>query len=458
MNNRPDMNNRHQSQLNRRQLLQVGGLGMLGLSLPDLLRANTASEKSSSEKSCIFIVQYGGAPHQDMFDMKPDAPEEIRGLFEPIATSVPGTQICEKLPRLAKLAHQFALIRSMTHGNGGHDGGMHVCMTGHSQPAADTPYFGSVIAKLRPSTRRIPSYAWVQNLAGDVKPHYETGGYLGAAYAPLRIGKDLDNPSNHDFRFKAFDPPQGITADRVNNRFRLMTSFERCQSPASKSQADFQRLQEQALDLVTAPDAKTAFDLKREPVSTRERYGMHPLGQNLLMARRLIEAGVRMVNVVAWTGTPAGHKFKNVQTWDMHGSGLGGIFGDGPYGLGYALPCVDQAVSALLGDLVDRGLLKNTLVVMVGEFGRTPKVNAGAGRDHWPACYTAMLAGAGIRGGNIYGASDRQAGQVKDKPVRPEDFGASLFHALGVPPQTPFGPDGFSSRVSQGKVITDLFG
>jgi len=310
----PSMTTRHRSQVSRRQLLQVGGLGLLGLSLPELLRANESGKRSSSHKSCIFIVQYGGAPHQDMFDMKPDAPAEIRGQFDPISTSVPGTHICEKLPRLAKLADQFALIRSMTHGNGGHDGGMHVCMTGHSQPAADTPYFGSVIAKLRPSTRRIPSYAWVQNLAGDVKPHYETGGYLGAAYAPLRIGKDLDNPSNEDFRFKAFDPPQGISADRVNHRFRLLSSFEKSQSPASESQASFQRLQEQALDLVTAPDARTAFDLKHEPASVRERYGMHPLGQNLLMARRLIEAGVRMVNVVAWTGTPAGHQFKNVQT------------------------------------------------------------------------------------------------------------------------------------------------
>jgi hypothetical protein len=444
--------------VNRRRLLQLGGLGMLGLGLPELLRANTTAEKSTTEKSCIFIVQYGGAPHQDMFDMKPDAPAEIRGLFDPISTSVPGTQICEKLPRLASLAHRFALVRSMTHGNGGHDGGMHVCMTGHSRPAADTPYFGSVMAKLRPSKQRIPSYAWVQNLAGDVLPHYETGGYLGAAYAPLRIGKDLDNPSNADFRFQAFDPPKGVTTDRVSDRFQLLNQFEQKQSRPTNSQTDFQRLQAQALDLVTAPDARRAFDLKLEAEATRERYGMHPLGQNLLMARRLIEAGVRMVNVVAWTGTPANHSFKNVQTWDMHGGALGGIFGDGPYGLNFALPRVDQAVSALLDDLNDRGLLKNTLVVMVGEFGRTPKVNPGAGRDHWSACYTALLAGAGIRGGNVYGASDPHAGQVKDNPVSPEDFGATLFHALGVPPQTPFGPDGFSSRVSHGKVVDGLFG
>ncbi|MCH7729443.1 MAG: DUF1501 domain-containing protein, partial [Planctomycetes bacterium] len=246
--------------LTRREVLHVGSLSMLGLSLPDLLRANTTTGTSSGEKSCIFIVQYGGAPHQDMFDMKPEAPVEIRGVYEPISTTVPGMQISEKLPQLAKLADQFALIRSMTHGNGGHDGGMHVCMTGKSQPAVETPYFGSTLAKLRPSTRKIPSYAWVQNLAGDVKPRYLTGGFLGPAYAPLRIGKDLDNPSNPDFRFKAFDTPKGLDSQRVRDRFDLMARLEQSESLTGSLGADLQRLQEQALDLVTAPQARAAFD------------------------------------------------------------------------------------------------------------------------------------------------------------------------------------------------------
>jgi hypothetical protein len=444
--------------LARRRLLEVGSLGMVGLTLPELLLANTSARGASTAKSCIFIVQYGGAPQQDMFDMKPDAPVEIRGLYEPISTTVPGMQICEKLPQLARLAHQFALIRSMTHGDGGHDGGMHIAMTGDSQPVAATPYFGSVLAKLRPTTAKIPSYVWVQNLAGDVKPYYETGGFLGPAYAPLRVGKDLDNPSQPEFRFKAFDPPMGMSADRVNERFDLLSRLERKPTAAGDARTGIQRLQEQALQLVTAPEARAAFDLSLETELTRDRYGRHPLGQNLLMARRLVEAGVRMVNVTAWTGGPPGYQFKNVQTWDMHGGDLGGIFGAGPYGLGWALPCVDQAVSALLQDLVDRGLLKDTLVVMVGEFGRTPKINSGAGRDHWPACYTAMAAGAGIRGGAVYGESDRHAAQVKSDPVRPEDFGATLYHALGVRPETPFGPDGFSGRVSRGKPVLALFG
>ena len=451
-------NDRSPGGLTRRRLLQVGGVGMLGLSLPDLLRANSSSAGSGEEKSCIFIVQYGGAPHQDMFDLKPSAPSDIRGPYRPISTTVPGMQIGEKLPQLAKLAGQFALIRSMTHSNGGHDGGMHVAMTGHSQPKVDTPYCGAMMAKLRPATRNMPSYAWIQNLAGDVKPRYLTGGYLGAAYAPLRVGKDLDNPSNPDFRFKAFDPTPGLSEHRLVERHELLRRFEPAEALVPGPTAEYRRVQERAFDLLTAPEAGRAFDVKLEPDDVRRRYGMHPLGQNLLMARRLIESGVRLASVVAWVGVPPGSKFKNVQTWDMHGGALGSIFGTGPYGLGWALPNVDQAVSALLEDLAARDLLQRTLVVMVGEFGRTPKINKNSGRDHWPSCYTALIAGAGIRGGAVYGASDAQAGQVKSNPVSPEDFGATLFSALGVPPETPFGPDGFSGRVSPGKPIDALFG
>ena len=451
--------------VSRRRLLQVGGVSALGLGLPDLLDSERAvaatNEKSQSGKSCIFIVQYGGAPQQDMWDLKPDAPENIRGAFKPIATNIPGMQICEKMPLLAQRADRYAVIRSMQTTNGGHDGGMHICMTGNRRPTERTPYFGSVMAKLRPTTANIPSYVWVQNLAGDVKPWYHGGGFLGTAYSPLRVGKDLDNPSNPKFRFSAFDPLAGCTIDRVGKRETLLKSLEsRGQLTASEPQASFRSLQEKAIDLVTGNDAKRAFDLGFEPDEKRHRYGMHPLGQNLLMARRLIEAGVRLVTVVAFTGVPPGQKFKNVQTWDMHGvlyKPDDSIFGSSAYGLSWALPNVDQAVSALLDDLCDRGLIDSTLVAMVGEFGRTPKVNK-RGRDHWPHCYSAMLAGCGIRGGVVYGASDRHAGYVKDRPVMPEDFGATLFHGLGVLPATRFGPDGFSELVSQGEPVLDLFG
>jgi uncharacterized protein (DUF1501 family) len=443
--------------IDRRNLIRVGGLGMIGLGLPQLLAAG--SNPKRRERSCIFIVQYGGASHIDSFDLKPEGPAEVRGAYQPISTAVPGMQICELLPRLAGMADRFALIRSMTHGNPGHDGGMHVCMTGRAAPVESTPYFGSVMARLKPSTENIPSYVWLQNLAGDVQPRYLTGGFLGSAYGPLRVGTDLDNPAADEFRMKAFDPPDGVSAERLVARNGLLTALDAACEPARQSKAGaFRAFQERAVDLVTAPVARQAFDLEREPVPTRDRYGRHPLGQNLLMARRLIEAGVRLVSVTAWAGTPPGEKFRNVQTWDMHGEGpgLGSIFGKGAYGLGWALPNVDNAVSALLDDLQQRGLLDETLVVMVGEFGRSPRIS-GAGRDHWPACYTSLLAGAGIRGGTVYGASDAQGAYVKDHPVSPETFGATLFHALGVPAETRFGPDGFSFRVSDGEPLLELF-
>ncbi|MBP3955326.1 DUF1501 domain-containing protein [Gemmata sp. G18] len=447
---------------NRRQLLQLGGISVLGLGLPELLRASPGGGsglRRGKPKSCIFIVQYGGCSQIDSLDMKPDAPAEIRGPFKPIATAVPGVRVCEHLPRLARLADRYCLVRSMTHGDPNHDGGMHVCMTGHSRPAESTPYYGSVVAKLCPPTGNVPPYVWLQNLAGDVQPRYLTGGFLGAVYAPLRIGTDLDNPSAPGFKVKSFDPPTDVPTPRLLDRQKLLARVESTQPAGGSDAANMEKYREKAVDLLTGPEARVAFDLDRESARTRDRYGRHPLGQNLLMARRLVEAGTRLVSVTAWTGLPPGEAFRNVQTWDMHGTGpgLGSIFGSTAFGLSWALPRVDEAVSALLSDLEDRGLLETTLVVLVGEFGRTPRVS-GEGRDHWPACYSALLAGAGIRGGAVHGASDKIAAYVKDSPVSPEDFGATLFHALDVAPETKLGSDGFTRPVSAGKPVLDLFG
>lgn len=461
-----------QRRLARRRLVQLGGLGLLGLGLPRLLRDTSAAAADDgagkygagrSPKSCIFIVQYGGAPHLDTLDPKPDAPPEIRGLYRPISTSVPGVQISEMLPRLAKLAHRYCLIRSMTHGNGGHSDGMHTCLSGQSNGSAtdDSPYFGSVVAKLAPATRNIPSYVWAQNLAGDVGLRYEGGGRLGGVYAPLRVGKDHDNPSQESFRFRGFDPAPGLTAARLGERVDLLGQLDRQGNPALKTgpPTSLAAFQQQALQLVTGPEARAAFDIQQEPAPVRERYGRHPLGQNLLLARRLIEAGVRCVNVTAWTGTPPGETFKNVQTWDMHAvlyPGSDNIYGQSSYGLGWALPRLDQGVSVLLEDLSERGLLDDTLVIMVGEFGRTPKFEAvDKGRGHWPNAYTALLAGAGVRGGAVYGSSDRQGAFVNDLPVSPENFGATVYHALGMPTRY---PDDLARRVSPGEPILQLFG
>ncbi len=452
-----------QSTVSRRQLLSIGGIGALGLALPELLRAGESrigSTPRPAARSCIFIVQYGGCSHIDSLDPKPLAPAEVRGPLEPIATRSPGLRICELLPQLAQQSDKFAVVRSMTHDNPGHDGGMHVAMTGHSMPQPDTPYFGSMVSHLRPSTRNIPSYVWLQNLAGDVEPRYLRGGFLGMAHSPLRVGTDLDNPSAESFRFTAFDPLPGTTTDSLRARQQLLTALK---SPSGSLDVTgpeaFGRFQQKAFELVTGNQARQAFDLAQESGNMRDRYGRHPLGQNLLMARRLIEAGVRLVNVTAWCGLADGEKFTNVQTWDMHGPGaaahIGSIFGTGTYGLGHALPRVDQAVSALLTDLSERGLLDETLVVMVGEFGRSPRIS-NLGRDHWPACYSALLAGAGIRGGTVYGASDFQGGYVQDRPVRPEQFGATLLQSLGIDPGSRLAPDGFTMPASLGQPVTDL--
>ena len=226
--------------ISRRQLLQMGGIGALGLTLPSLLRAGQGSVgRSGPERSCLFIVQYGGASQIDTFDPKPLAPEDVRGPYRPIATRTSGLEICELPPRLAMQSDQFAVVRSMTHENGGHDGGMHVAMTGHSVPTVDTPYFGSVVSRVRPATRNLPSYVWLQNLAGDVESRYLRGGFLGSAFSPLRVGNDLDNPSAAEFRFPAFDPPAGTTTEKLLARRQLLQRLDSSESEPVASKSGF---------------------------------------------------------------------------------------------------------------------------------------------------------------------------------------------------------------------------
>jgi uncharacterized protein (DUF1501 family) len=235
-------------------------------------------------------------------------------------------------------------------------------------------------------------------------------------------------------------------------------------SNGNREQKDWQDLHGRAFELTSGPSALEPFELTREPTAIRERYGMHPLGQNLLLARRLVESGVGFVTVNGWTGTsPTGGGGAPSSSWDMHGGemSMGSAFGDGSYGMGWCLPRLDEALSALLTDLNDRGMLENTLVVVAGEFGRTPRINAAGanpGRQHWPSCYSAILAGGGIRGGMVYGESDKTASYVKDRPVRPQDLGATIYHSLGVPLELRLGKDGFTRPISSGQPIFDLFG
>ena len=455
--------------ISRRQLLQAGALPLLGLGLPGLLAANNPK---STPKSCIFIFQYGGLSQLDSWDPKPKAAAEVRGPYQPISTSVPGFQVGELMPRLATLADRYAVIRSMSHSVPVHDVANKMLLAGQSLPAADAPSFGAVVSKIRPATTSVPSHVWLQKFGGGAappEPAYLTGGFLGMAQSPLLIGDNHDDhPANPAFRVKAFDTAEGVSLNRLNARRQLLKQVDApagrlniaptestARDPASHSQ-----FRERAFDLLAGSQSRKAFDIEQEAPTIRDRYGRHPLGQNLLLARRLVEAGVRLVNVVAWTGLAAGEKFMSVETWDMHGNAGIDIFANGWNGLGWALPKCDEAVSALLEDLSARGLLDSTLVVLVGEFGRTPRISKGSaaiGRDHWPNCYSAMVAGAGIRGGTIYGASDQQASYVKDRPVSPEDFAATLFHAMDIPPETRISPDGFTRPASTGQVIGELF-
>jgi len=458
--------------MSRRKLIEVGGSGLLGLTLPQFLLArDSAGSGRGPEKSCIFIVLSGGPSHIDTFDPKPAAPSEIRGPYKPIATRTPGVQVSEMFPQLAKLTHRYCLLRSLSHGDAVHVSAAHTMLSGQPDgtPSNDSPFIGSLIAKFRPSTVNIPSHVWLHNMkTGTNKiPRYNSGlSKIGYAFAPLRIGHELDNPAAPDFRVKAFDPPAGVSRRQISDRFRLLEQLESSETSvtASKAAARYQVFQERALELVTGSAARQAFDLGRESVRLRDRYGRHPLGQYTLMARRLIEAGVRLVTVTGWPGLAPGETKPTVtQVWDTHGmryKGRDSMFGNGPFGMKWSLPRLDQAVSALLEDLADRRMLDDTLVVVVGEFGRTPRFDgSGKGRDHWPHCYTGLMAGAGIRGGSVYGASDRQGAHVvSGRPISQVDFGATMFHALGIPPETRYGPDGFAFRVSNGQPVQELFG
>jgi hypothetical protein len=420
----------------------------------------------AAERSCIFVLLCGGPSHLDTWDLKPEAPDGIRGPYRPIATTVPGIRLCELHTRLAHLAQHFSLIRSMTHvGNiSNHFDAMHHCLSGQAGAPADAPYIGSILARVRPNQRTVAPYVWLIKCVGDpvfCAPNLGTGGHLGAQYTPLFVGSAANHPAMASFR-----PPDELVSavepERLQARRQLLDSLHADRAREGEQGArEWHDLHKRACEL--ANGGRRAFELDREPPKVRDRYGMHPLGQNLLLARRLVEAGVGFVTVNGWTGpAPESGGGPPSSSWDMHGGhmGMGNAFGTGSYGMGWCLPRLDEALSALLIDLHDRGLLERTLVVVVGEFGRSPRINTqGApGRLHWPDCYSAILAGAGIRGGRVHGASDRIGAYVKDNPVRPQDLGATIYHALGVPLDLRLGRDGFTRPITTGEPLLDLFG
>jgi hypothetical protein len=465
--------------ISRRRFLQASGIGALTMAVPGTVAAGVDADRGlrsgAADKACIFLLLCGGPSHLDTWDLKPDAPEDIRGPYRPIATAVPGMRITELHTRMSTLTQHFSLIRSMTHvGNiSNHFDAMHHLLSGQAGAPADAPYLGSIMSRVRPSARNIANYVWLIRCVGDpvfCAPNIGSGGHLGAQHTPLFVGSASNHPALPTFRAPDELQP-AVLPDRLHLRGRLLDAV---QSPVSLGAAlsaergaprDWQDLHRRAFELAAGAGAREVFELHREPPAVRDRYGMHPLGQNLLLARRLVEAGVSFVTVNGWTGSAPGQAGGGppASSWDMHGSemGMGSAFGNGSYGMGWCLPCLDQGLSALLTDLRDRGLLERTLVVAMGEFGRTPRINQPnvlPGRQHWPSCWSAILAGGGIRGGAVVGESDRIGAYVKDRPVRVQDLGATIFRALDVAPETRLGRDGFTRPISTGLPLLDLFG
>ncbi len=454
--------------LSRRDILRAGSLGLFGLSLPQLLAAKVSADEAKEPsfgraKACILLFMWGGPAHQDTWDLKPDAPPEIRGEFKPISTNVPGLQICEHMPQLATRCDKLAVIRSMTHTNADHTPSTHYLLTGQPPPptanrSLEWPSMGSVLSRLGRGRGPLPPYiSFRPKLENDVPRFVEQsqgqfGGWLGAMHDPLIIDHD---PSRTDYRVADLALQEGLPRERLDQRRQLLGHVPGNVAGETASLAAHAKNLERAYDLLTsAADAKGAFDLTQEPDSVRDRYGRNAHGQSVLQARRLVERGVPLVTVF-WPSDG----IKNVSIlWDTHSRN----FIDLKERL---MPVADQAFSALLDDLSDRGMLDETLVVWTGEFGRTPRVgqrnsDAGAGRDgrdHWPNCFTSVLAGGGSRGGLVYGKSDKHAAYPAADPVAPADLIATVYHALGIGEhQTLPDLNGRPVFVRPGRVIGEL--
>ncbi len=425
----------------RREVLRAGVLTALGLALPDLLRAKSQAAEPDGKpavraaaKACILIWLDGGPSHIDLFDPKPDAPAEIRGPFKPIATRVPGIQLGEYLPQTARWMHEIALVRSMTHPLGEHNFGSHFMLTGYKPtPVLTYPSYGSVLALTRQAAGVLPPYIAVPDQNGE-----GGAGFLPATCRPFEVGGD---PSRPDFKVRDLSPYAGVDAVRLARRREVLGALD-AGGKADASPADPQF--EQAYRLIASRDAQQAFDLSAEKSELRARYGGRALGQSCLMARRLVEAGVPFVTV-----TDRG--------WDTHEAiynrlkegFTGGTAGKAVY--------LDQAVSTLLSDLSDRGMLNETLVVVMGEFGRTPKINTAGGRDHWPRVFSLMLAGGGIRGGQVIGASDSRGESPAENPVSPADLARTIYTRLGVDPDRELRTaDGRPVAVNQGGKVLEV--
>jgi hypothetical protein len=395
---------------------------LAGLSLPQILRlasAQSAERAPKKDINCIFIFCIGGMSHHDLWDFKRDAPAEIRGEFTPIATRVPGIQLTNLLPHISKVTDKLAILRGMTHTDPDHTKGYHVMMTGVNPgvvlPVAQNnnthPSFGSMVAKLGRNASSLPPYISVPNLLNSGGP-----AFLGATYSPFVIEAD---PASPEFSVRDIVLPEGVSAGRSVRRqqaLREINRFERRVEEVSKTVRSLDTFYEKAYNLMTSEEAKQAFDIGREPESLREEYGMTSLGQCCLLARRLVEGGCRFVSI------ENGH-------WDTHRKNAMSL-------RDLLVPSIDRGVAALLGDLDRRGMLESTLVVVTTEFGRSPRINEMMGRDHWPQAFSIVMAGAGLKTGQVIGATDKIGSAVTDRPITPADMAATVLSILGIDPNT----------------------
>jgi hypothetical protein len=434
----------------RRQALQVGGAGLLGLTLPKLLAAEAAgTARRPRAKSVIFLFLFGGPSQLETFDLKPDAPSTIRGPFKPIASRTPELRICEHLPRLAEISDKFCVVRTMSHPQNDHSTASHYIQTGHpwhvpigagfNATEKDWPAYGSVVEYLDQRAggqRDVPGFVYLPNRLGHLQTYTskldrpgQYAGWLGRGFDPLataiRKRDDNDNPfyractdEELDFSIQGLEFQEGLSLDRLNQRRSLVAQFDEARRAEDRGarEASYDRFRQRALALVSSEKVRRALDVREESPATRDRYGRHLFGQSTLLARRLVEAGTRFVTV-AWDA-PDGYG------WDSH------VHSDDVKN--HLLPGLDSALSALLVDLDERGLLDETLVVAVGEMGRTPKGTDRWGRGHWSTLFPAVLAGGGVRGGSVLGTSDRDAAFALDHQTSPEDLAATIFACLGI--------------------------
>jgi hypothetical protein len=440
--------------------LRIGGVGLFGLNLPRLFQAEAAARPPATPsaarvKSCILIYYYGGPSHLDTWDLKPHAPAEVRGEFKSIATPVPGLRVCEHLPRAARLADRLAIVRSMHHHMRNHNAAAVESLCGRTplkgdlellanDRGSDFPCYGSALTYLLPRKSQVPAHVALPHVMHNVVMlPGQTAGFLGSAFDPLQVSRD---PSAPDFQLGELELPGGMTLDGLEDRESLLRLIDRqLRGAEAASTKVLDQSYERAFTLLRSDAVRRSFDLGREHPGVRDRYGRNKFGQSLLLARRLVEAGVRFVSV--YDKSVNGQ----LENWDSHENNFHRLKDD-------LLPPTDQAFSAFIEDLATRGLLDSTLVIALAEFGRSPLINKHAGRDHWPDCFSVVLAGGGVKGGMVYGASDKLGAHPDLAAVTPGDLAATLFWRFGLDAKTQLRD--FTGRpyaLADGEPIRELF-